>query len=383
MDRTRSPLRLQAGPLLDAVVAVAFCAVGLYEVLGRPLAEDVVEGPVVLNVVAVLLGTLPLAVRRRAPLGVSLLLYGVLAGRALAADPLELYATYLALLVATYTVASYAPLRDALLSAVVSVLALSVAVVQGSGTDAAPDPVASLVLFGTVWLVGRVVGVRNERAASLLHARDEHAAEAVAAERARIAREMHDVVSHSLAAIVMQSSGARNVLDHDPERVRDSLGAIERAARQGLDEMRRLLGLLGEEGEGALQPQPGLARLDVLVAAVRATGLDVSCRVHGDVRELPPAVDVSAYRVLQEALTNVMKHAHAAHVSVEVRHVHDRLELEVTDDGTAEPDELGALAGSGRGLVGMRERVRVLGGSVETGSRNPGPGFRVAARIPT
>jgi signal transduction histidine kinase len=382
MDRNRLPQRPPLGQLLDAVVAAAFCVVGLVEVLGRPLAEDVVEGPVALNVVTVLLGTLPLAVRRRAPLGVSLVLYGVLAGRALAADPLELYATYLALLVATYTVASYAPLRDALLSAAVSVLALAVAVVQGSGTDAAPDPVASLVLFGTVWLVGRVVGVRNERAAALLHARDEHAAEAVAAERARIAREMHDVVSHSLAAIVMQSSGARNVLDRDPDRVRDSLGAIERSARQGLEEMRRLLGLLGEEDEGSLQPQPGLARLDDLVADVRATGPDVTLQVHGEVSDLPPAVDVSAYRVLQEALTNVMKHAHAAHVRVDVRRLGDCLELEVVDDGTAEPDELGALAGSGRGLVGMRERVRVLGGSVETGSREPGPGFRVAARIP-
>ena len=303
--------------------------------LVRPLAEDVVEGPVALNVVAVLLGTLPLAVRRRAPLGVSLLMYGVLAGRALAAEPLEIYATFLALLVATYTVASYAPLRDALLSAAVSVLAIAVAVVQGSGTAAAPDPLASLVLFGTVWLVGRVVGVRNERAAALLHARDEHAAEAVAEERARIAREMHDVVSHSLAAIVMQSQGARNVLDSDPERTRDSLAAIERSARQGLEEMRRLLGLLndgGAEDAGECGPQPGLARLGELVGDVRAAGLRVDCRVDGEPRDLPPAVDVSAYRVLQEALTNVMKHARASTVEVDVRYLPDGLELEVTDD---------------------------------------------------
>jgi signal transduction histidine kinase len=372
-------IRPQVGQLVDALVAAAFCAVGLFEVLVRPLAEDVVEGPVALNVVAVLLGTLPLAVRRRAPLGVSLLMYGVLAGRALAAEPLEIYATFLALLVATYTVASYAPLRDALLSAAVSVLALAVAVVQGSGTAAAPDPLASLVLFGTVWLVGRVVGVRNERAAALLHARDEHAAEAVAEERARIAREMHDVVSHSLAAIVMQSQGARNVLDSDPERAKDSLGAIERSARQGLDEMRRLLGLLGEEDEGERGPQPGLARLDDLVGDVRAAGLRVDCRVDGEPRDLPPAVDVSAYRVLQEALTNVMKHARAHTVEVGVRYLPDGLELEVTDDG---PGSAPTSPEGGRGLVGMRERVRVLGGSVVAGPRDAEPGFRVLARLP-
>lgn len=375
-------IRTHLGQIVDAVIAAAFCAVGLFEVLVRPLAEDVVEGPVALNVVAVLLGTLPLAVRRRAPLGVSLLMYGVLAGRALAAEPLEIYATFLALLVATYTVASYAPLRDALLSAAVSVLAIAVAVVQGSGTAAAPDPLASLVLFGTVWLVGRVVGVRNERAAALLHARDEHAAEAVAEERARIAREMHDVVSHSLAAIVMQSQGARNVLDSDPERTRDSLAAIERSARQGLEEMRRLLGLLndgGAEDAGERGPQPGLARLGELVGDVRAAGLRVDCRVDGEPRDLPPAVDVSAYRVLQEALTNVMKHARASTVEVDVRYLPDGLELEVTDDG---PGGAPASPDGGRGLVGMRERVRVLGGSVVTEPRGSAQGFRVLARLP-
>jgi signal transduction histidine kinase len=372
-------IRPQLGQLVDALVAAAFCAVGLFEVLVRPLAEDVVEGPVALNVAAVLLGTLPLAVRRHAPLGVSLVMYGVLAGRALVAEPLEIYATFLALLVATYTVASYAPLRDALLSAAVSVLAIAVAVVQGSGTAAAPDPLASLVLFGTVWLVGRVVGVRNERASALLHARDVHAAEAVAAERARIAREMHDVVSHSLAAIVMQSGGARNVLDSDPERAKDSLAAIERSARQGLEEMRRLLGLLGDEDEGERGPQPGLARLDDLVGDVRATGLRVDCRVDGEPRDLPPAVDVSAYRVLQEALTNVMKHARAHTVQVDVRYLPDGLELEVTDDG---PGGAPTSPDGGRGLVGMRERVRVLGGSVVAGPRDSAQGFRVLARLP-
>ena len=245
--------------LLDVSIAVAMTAVGWYEVLVLLLAEDVVSGPTWLNLVAVTLGTLPLAVRRRALFWVAILLCAVLAGRALAAPPLEVYPTYLAILVAAYTVASYAPLRDALLSAGFTALALSVAIVEGSGTDAAPAPLASAVLLGTVWLVGRVVGVRNERARELHEARDQHAAEAVTAERERIARELHDAVSHSLAAIVMQAGGAANVLERDPDRARASLVSIEGTARRGLEEMRRMLGLLGESDDG-LAPQPGLAR---------------------------------------------------------------------------------------------------------------------------
>ena len=366
---------------LDAVVAFGLCAVGVYEVLVTPLAEDVVGGPVWLDLLAVGLGTLPLLWRRRFPFWVALAVYAVIAGRALVADPLELYPMSLAALVATYSVASYAPLRDALLSAAFSALALAVAVVEGSGTDATPDPLASAILFGTVWLVGRVVGVRNERARALHESRDQHAAEAVAAERARIARELHDVVSHSLAAIVMQSGGARHVLDSDPERARDSLAAIEQTARRGLEEMRRMLGLLGDPGtaDEGLAPQPGLARLEELVAAVRSAGLEVTTTVTGEPVLLPAAVDVAAYRVVQEALTNVMKHAGARTAAVRVAYCPDGLEIEVLDDGSGEDP---GAPGAGRGLIGMRERVQLLGGTVDTDAREPGPGFRVTARVP-
>jgi len=366
---------------LDAVVAFGLCAVGVYEVLVTPLAEDVVGGPVWLDLLAVGLGTLPLLWRRRFPFWVALAVYAVIAGRALVADPLELYPMSLAALVATYSVASYAPLRDALLSAAFSALALAVAVVEGSGTDATPDPLASAILFGTVWLVGRVVGVRNERARALHESRDQHAAEAVAAERARIARELHDVVSHSLAAIVMQSGGARHVLDSDPERARDSLAAIEQTARRGLEEMRRMLGLLGDAGtaDEGLAPQPGLARLEELVAAVRSAGLEVTTTVTGEPVLLPAAVDVAAYRVVQEALTNVMKHAGARTAAVRVAYCPDGLEIEVLDDGSGEDS---GAPGAGRGLIGMRERVQLLGGTVDTDAREPGPGFRVTARVP-
>ncbi len=371
------PSRPTQAALLDAALAAAFLAVGLYEVLVRPLAEDVVGGPAWLNVLAVCAGTVPLAWRRRAPLAVALVVSAALAGRALVADPLEVYPMTLGLLVTAYSVASYAPLRDALLAAGFAALAIAVAVVQGSGTAATPDPLPSAILYGTVWLVGRVVGVRHQRAESLHRQREALAAEAVAAERARIAREMHDVVSHSLAAIVMQSGGAANVLDSDPDRARQSLATIEATARRGLEEMRRMLGLLGET-EAELAPQPGLDRIEDLVATARSAGLEVDCRTSGDGPPLPAAVDVSAYRIVQESLTNVMKHAHAGRVEIEVRREPDQLHVAVLDDGRPGPGE----AGAGRGLAGRRERAEVLGGSLEAGPRADGPGFRVAARLP-
>ena len=363
--------------LLDVLLAAAFVAVGLYEVLVEPLAEDVVEGPTWLNAAAVVAGTAPLAWRRRAPLSVALAVSAAIAGRALVAEPLEVYPMTLALLVTAYSVASYAPLRDALLAAGFAALALAVAVVQGSGTAATPDPLPSAVLYGTVWLVGRVVGVRHERAEQLHRERDLHAQEAVAAERARIAREMHDAVSHSLAAIVMQSGGAANVLDSDPERARRSLESIEATARRGLEEMRRMLGLLGET-EAELAPQPGLDRLGDLLDTVRAAGLAVDSSFDGDRRPLPTAVDVSAYRIVQESLTNVMKHAGARSVRVALVQGPDALDIEVVDDGAVAP----ADGAPGRGLAGMRERADVLGGTFEAAPLRAGPGFRVAARLP-
>ena len=366
--------------LLDAALAAGFWLVGLYELLAEPLAEDVVGGPLWLDLLAVTAGTVPLAFRRRWPFWVSIVIFGSIGARALGAEPLELYPPAIAGLVATYTVASYAPLRDAVLAAAFAALSLSLAVVNGSGTDAAPDPLASAILYGSVWLVGRVVGVRNERARQLHEDRDRHAAEAVAEERARIAREMHDAVSHSLAAIVMQSAGAQNIIDTDPDRARASLASIEATGRRGLVEMRRMLGLLGDaDPDASLVPQPGLDRLEELVASVRDGGLQVDLRVEGERRPVQGSVDVSAYRIVQESLTNVMKHAKARSVQVLVGYQPEALTVRVVDDGTGPPDG-GGTDGAGRGLAGMRERVQLLGGSLETGAT--GSGFQVSARLP-
>src|SRR6476469_9829688 len=362
--------------LLDVLIAVGLWLVCLFNVVVQPFEGDLVGGPVWLDVAAVTVGTLPLAWRRRWPLAVSLLVFAARAARALVSEPLEIYPTYIALLVAAYSVAAFASLRDALLSAGFAALAYTIASTNGSGTESAPEPVAFSILCGIVFSVGRAVAMAADRMRRVHEERDRHAAEAVAAERDRIARELHDVVSHSLAAIVMQSGGAQNVIDQDPARAKAALGQIEGSARRGLDEMRRLLGMLGED-DASLAPQPGLADLPALVEEVRAIGVDVVARVEVDPSTLPAAVDVSAYRIVQEALTNVMKHAGACRAEVDVRRDGVELAVTVSDDGTP----AGTGAGAGRGLPGMKERARLLGGSVSAGPL-PGQGFRVSGRLP-
>jgi signal transduction histidine kinase len=364
-------------PLPDLALALVLFLVAVAEVLGAPIAEDVVRGGTALNLAAVAVATLPLAFRRRAPLVVAALVLGAWAGRAVAGPPLEIYPLAVASIVAVYSVAAYGSLRDALLGYGLLALTVAVAAEAGTGGDAAPDVVPSLVLAGGVWLVGRIARRRHDAALQVERRADERAEEAATLERERIAREMHDAVSHSLASIVMQAGGAQDVLERDPQRAGAALASIESTARQGLGEMRRLLGLLGDGG-APRDPQPGLARLGELLDGARRAGLEVESTVAGDRRPLPPAVDVSAYRIVQEALTNSMKHAGRCRATVVVRFGEGDLELEIADDGPG----AAASDGRGRGLAGMRERVAVLGGAFSAGPRPDGSGFRVSARIP-
>jgi signal transduction histidine kinase len=372
----------------DAAVAVALFGLGLYEVLGQPIADDVVEGSVALNVAALALATLPLAWRRTFPLATALVVYAAVAGRALAAEPLEIYSATLSMLIATYSVAGYARFADAVAAAVAGGLAIAIAIVEGSGGDATPDPVAAPILFGSVWIIGRVAHVRDARAGetarraeALDRLREAREAEAAAAEREGLARELHDAVSHSLASIVMQAGGAQDVLDTEPAKARASLESIERAAREGVSEMRRLLSISDRNGESpTLVPQPGLDRMGALVRGAREAGLDVHATTAGEPQRLPPAIEASAYRILQESLTNVMKHAGPCRVELEVCYGASELKLEVADDGGRRSAEPGL--GEARGLVGMRKRVAMLGGSFEAGPRVDTPGFRVSARLP-
>ena len=233
-----------------------------------------------------------------------------------------------------------------------------------------------LVAVGLPFLFGRIAFNRRRR---IDRERDRAAHDAVAEERARIAREMHDAVAHAMTVMVVQAGGARVVIDRDPETAEAALRRIEDTGRAGLGEMRRLIGVLGTDGEAAREPQPGLDRMDELLETMRATGLPVEAIVEGTPRDLPSGVDLAAFRVMQEGLTNALKHAGDAHARVLLRYSEEALEVEIADDGRGPPPE--GDRPPGNGLIGMRERVALFGGSLETGPR-PGGGFVVRARIP-
>ena len=233
------------------------------------------------------------------------------------------------------------------------------------------------LLFGAPWLAGYVVQRRRLGEARMRHERD--AAEAaIVEERGRIARELHDVVAHAISVIVLQARGGRRLLDSEPAETRGALDTIEHTGQQALVEMRRLVGLLRESDEElALAPQPTLSRLDHLVDQVRAAGLPVELSIEGEPIDLPPGIDLSAYRIVQEALTNALKHAGPAQARVSLRYHPDGLEIEIADDGagTANGDS------GGHGLVGIRERVSVYGGELDAGPQAAG-GYAVRARLP-
>jgi signal transduction histidine kinase len=382
---TRVPVSLSSSRrlVLDVVLAVGLCAVGLVEVMGARLGEDVVEGPMALNIVTVLLTTLPLCVRRKQPLLVLLVVFGAVAGRALVSEPLEIYPPALAGLVAAYSVAAYAPFRQAVVGYLAAVASIAVAASHGTGGDATPDLLASAILLLTVWAIGLVVARRwsevrhvAERAEDLHRRREEETRLAVEAERDRIARDLHDSVAHSLAMIAIQAGGAASVVDRDPQRAAASLRSIESTARTGLSEMRQLLHLVGTDDEQSRVPQPGLSQVADLVSGARRSGLDVALTTSGEESPVAPAVGLAAYRIVQESLTNAAKHA-GGPTSVVLRWGQDDVAVEVTSTGRSSE----RTAGAGRGIVGMRERARVVGGQLECGPVAP-DSFRVVAQLP-
>lgn len=254
------------------------------------------------------------------------------------------------------------------------------------------DPLQSLgdfwgvaVTFGIAWLAGLALGSKlkeaaatRERADRAERERERLAEEAVAEERARIARELHDVVAHSMSVMVVQAAGVRRLLHDDQEREREALLVVERIGREALTEMRRMLGVLRASGDGpVLTPQPGLEHLDLLVEQVRRAGLDVGVQVTGEPVQLPAGLGLSAYRIVQESLTNALKHGDRSSAHVRLQYGEDELELEVVDGSTVVSNE----RNGGHGLVGMRERVAVYGGELEAGPRKDG-GYRVRARFP-
>jgi signal transduction histidine kinase len=363
------------GVMLDAGIAIAgvgLTAVAAWDPAG--LAGTAFAGPLWLRALLPLLMGAPLALRRRAPL---LMWIAIWAGIALqdlitSRPPQSLY--FLPVLFAGgYSLGAHAGLRRAAASLAITAPAIVlISRLSGAGLGLSVLP---LLAF---WLAG--VLVRARRQAASLAARNaalqRQAEQAAAAERVRIARELHDIVAHHLSVVVLQAAGARA----SGKAPGAALEKIEISGRQALAETRRLLGVLRESAEETgLAPQPGVGELDTLADSVRAAGLPVNLVIKGEPAALPAAVDVSVYRIVQEALTNVLKHAGPARADVTIGCSDEEVTIEIIDDGTGDPRN-GTRAG-GHGLAGMRERVAIFGGELHAGPR-PGAGFAVRARLP-
>jgi signal transduction histidine kinase len=246
----------------------------------------------------------------------------------------------------------------------------------------------NLFLFGAAWWIGEVFRSRREREAELKERteqlekeREENAQRAVLDERVRIARELHDVVAHHVSVMGIQAGAARKVLNKQPEKANEALSEIESSSRQAISELHRLLGFLRPKNQvEEVSPQPSLKQLDGLVKEMENLGLPTEVKIIGMEKPIPESVDLSAYRIIQEALTNVLKHAGPAKATVTVKHSIDMMELEIIDNGKGKITGSGKQPG-GRGIIGMQERISLHGGKLETGNL-PGGGFFVRAKLP-
>ena len=368
-----APLWRHRDPLIAAAVVAGF----VLEILLREDADLTRALPLALVAGSVL------GWRRRQPV-VSFLVCGMaLVGLAVVMPTFDNTSTtfVFAYFISIFSLGAHARGRESIASVLLVIVAIVTFGWTDPGTFRPGDLAFALFFVGGPWAAGLALRLRSDLAesnAQLKLEQEERTRRAVAEERATIARELHDVVSHAISVTVLQSRGARRMLGRDEEAVRRALDAIEHTNTQALGDMRRLLAVLRDtEGDGGTSPQPSLARLDDLVADVTESGLEVHVRETGQDRDVPPGVDLSAYRIIQESLTNVLKHSGAAHATVSLDYEPDELRLSVRDDGrgAAGPN------GTGHGLVGIRERVAVVGGEIEAGPAPEG-GFEVRARLP-
>ena len=370
-------------PLVDAALAAALLVV---KVAG--MATGVQTGGGVTSYVLAPLWTLPLVWRRRAPVAVAIVIAVTNAVEVALVGSHDSIVFLAVFLLIPYSLAAHgrSGLRMAAgLAALLATGGVSQAAQPSPGSlgDWVSTVVGDLALIVVPFLVG--LALRQQRlraeameqlAVQLEREREERARAAVAEERTRIARELHDEVAHAMSVIAVQADAAEGALARDPALVERPLLAIRETAREALADMRRVLGALRAGDAAELAPEPGLARLRSLVEQTRATGLDVDVRIEGAPVPLPPSLDLAAYRVLQEGLTNVRKHAAARRVEVVVRYGRDSVGVEVTDDGAGG----GAGGGAGRGLAGIRERVALLGGEFVAATRSEG--FALSVTLP-
>ena len=330
-----------------------------------------------------ILATAPLLARRRYPLSV---FWIVLAAGELfhLSAGFDATATFLACLIAAYTAALYSPHRGlALVGALVGTVVL--VATHRSNVPTLQPRMASLLLLLPVALVGHAVYTWARQTQALEREQKEATGRAVAQERARIARELHDVITHHVSVMLVQAGAARKVMRMAPTEAEEMLLAIEGSGRSAMTELRHAMDLLtlGDaedlSDDAALRPTPSLSVLPALVDRVRNAGVQVTLEVRGAPRPLPPGMDLAAYRVVQEALTNAMKHAQGAQVRITVDHGPQQLTIDVTDSGGPSVPTVGT--GSGHGLIGLKERIDLYGGSLDAGPL-PSGGFRVRAALP-
>ena len=389
-------LMLSRSLVKDSLIALALATLALIGGIAHLQVEvlDAAEeetGLLALDTVGfglVLVQTLPLAARRKTPL----LTLAVTLGGLVIFSRLQ-YAPSLAsfgFLIALYTVAAYRDRRISVPAGIASSIAVLMILLLGS-EKLAPDTIgADYLIAAAAWFIGDSVRIRRayverleDRAIRLERERAERVRQAVAQERQDIARELHDIVAHNVSVMVAQAGAAQRVFTAQPDDALGALGTIENSGRAALVEMRRLTGFLRTEHqrEDARSPQPGLDNLETLVTQVGEAGVPTTLTIEGTRRALPVGLDLSAFRIVQEALTNVIKHAGAARAEVVVRYEPSRLDLRITDDGDGPPHPNGNGSRPGYGQLGMRERVALFGGELHVGRRQ-GRGYEVSASLP-
>jgi signal transduction histidine kinase len=356
-------------PRGDLVLAGIACAVAMASVLtGNPN-----EGPIAVTLPVAIASTLALSWRTRAPVvTVAVFLVTDIAQLVLAQPAGSLWSLVVSV-IAMYSLAAHYPEG---MAALVGALMVGTILVEEKVTEG-QDYLFIILLFGGVWLLGRASRLWRGRVSKAEQHQKDLALLAVSDERVRIARELHDVVAHSLSVIAVQADAAGAALERDPARAREPLKVITETARSSLGEIRDMLNLLRAD-DSDFRPAPGLDAINDLLASAKEAGLTVDSEVHLQGRVIQPVVDLAAYRILQEALTNAARHAGPVHVTVTVSASEHSLDLSVVNAAGSQPKN---VASAGVGLLGIRERVNLLGGSLETGAVEGG-GFRLVARLP-
>jgi signal transduction histidine kinase len=374
----------RSGILLEVVIAsllTVFAQLNLH----YNIDQSVYYGPMFAVAAATAIATGVLAFRRRAPLATVCVVAAAIAGPEIFTRlTITLWGDFVPLLVAAYAVERWAWRQAAMIGAVIAVFAIAVLFARVPVIGTISNVPFTFVPLIDVIVVGRVLAHRHrthamarDRTRQLELDRDESIRSAIADERGRIARELHDIVAHCVSVMVVQAGAAEDLLERDPASALGPLRSVQETGRDAVGELQRMLGLLRAEGSAlALKPQPGTGQLTDLAEQMNLIGLPVVLTIEGPARQLPPGTELTIYRIAQEALTNTLKHANAAKASVLLPYTDDSVELEVTDVGPGAP-----ATGNGHGLIGMKERAALYGGTLSAGPRTSG-GFGVRVELP-